>query len=102
MKYLALAAILLAAAVTLEGCAGLRRDDYDQVRVGRTTRESVRGILGQPWAGADGDLWLYIPEHDGNVRVEIEFGPDGTVSAKRWLDYSPDRARRTHGATTPR
>ena len=93
MKRFGFFALTVILAAVFVGCAGITRLDYDQVRVGQSTAEHVQRILGDPWAGAGSDLWLYIPQRDRSVRIEIEFGPEGLVSSKRWRERVPADGR---------
>jgi len=81
-------ALVVFAACMLVSCAGIRRESYDYVRPGSSTRQYVLAVMGEPWGGGETDVWVYIDRFDANVRVEIEFDADGIVSDKRWLDYS--------------
>ena len=81
--------VLLLAIVAAGGCVAGEMVAYDDIRPGLTTMAQVQAAMGEPWAGAQGDLWVYLNAQNKNIRVEIEFYPSGIVSAKRRIDSSP-------------
>ena len=74
---------------TLFGCAAPDRltfDHYSSVNNKMSTQDDVRAALGEP-DNILGNKWLY-ERPDRHLTVMIDFGKDGKIERKQWVDAS--------------
>lgn len=78
--------------LVLGGCAApkdrLAYESYARMQPGAWTQSDVRDALGEP-DHVLADIWLY-ERPEKHLVVKLEFGEDGQLERKEWIDATND------------